>query len=66
MIRPIDDPYSKTGGIAVLYGNLAPDGCVVKQSAVAPEMLVHEGPAKVYNSEEEAIKGIFGKESKSR
>ena len=65
VIRPIDDPYSKTGGIAVLYGNLAPDGCVVKQSAVAPEMLVHEGPAKVYNSEEEAIKGIFGKEVKA-
>lgn len=65
VIRPIDDPYSKTGGIAVLYGNLAPDGCVVKQSAVAPEMLVHDGPAKVYNSEEEAIKGIFGKEVKA-
>lgn len=65
VIRPIDDPYSKTGGIAVLYGNLAPDGCVVKQSAVAPEMLVHEGPAKVYNSEEEAIKGIFGNEVKA-
>ena len=64
VIRPIDKPYSQTGGIAVLYGNLAPDGCVVKRSAVAEEMLVHEGPAKVYNSEEEAIKGIFGKEVK--
>lgn len=65
IIRPIDKPYSQTGGIAVLYGNLAPDGCVVKRSAVAEEMLVHEGPAKVYNSEEEAIKGIFGKEVKA-
>ncbi|WP_297237427.1 dihydroxy-acid dehydratase [uncultured Faecalicoccus sp.] len=62
VIRPIDQPYSHTGGIAVLRGNLAPDGCVVKQSAVAPEMLVHEGPAKVYDSEEEAIAGIFNKE----
>lgn len=62
VIRPIDQPYSHTGGIAVLRGNLAPDGCVVKQSAVAPEMLVHEGPAKVYDSEEEAITGIFNKE----
>lgn len=65
VIRPIDTPYSQTGGIAVLYGNLAPDGCVVKRSAVAEEMLVHEGPAKVYNSEEDAIKGIFGKEVKA-
>lgn len=65
VIRPIDKPYSQTGGIAVLYGNLAPDGCVVKRSAVAEEMLVHEGPAKVYNSEEKAIKGIFGKEVKA-
>ena len=59
VIRPIDNPYSKTGGIAVLRGNLAPDGCVVKRSAVAPEMLVHEGPAKVYESEEEAIAAIY-------
>ncbi len=58
-IRPIDNPYSATGGIAVLKGNLAPDGCVVKRSAVAPEMLVHEGPAKVYESEEEAIAAIY-------
>ena len=58
-IRTIENPYSKTGGIAVLKGNLAPDGCVVKRSAVAPEMLVHEGPAKVYESEEEAIAAIY-------
>ena len=61
IIRPIDDPYTKTGGIAVLKGNLAPDGCVVKQSAVAPEMMVHQGPARVYNSEEEAIADIYAK-----
>lgn len=60
VIRPIDNPYSQTGGIAVLKGNLAKDGCVVKRSAVAKEMLVHEGPAKVFDSEEEAIQGIFG------
>ena len=59
VIRTVDNPYSKTGGIAVLKGNLAPDGCVVKRSAVAPEMLVHEGPAKVYESEEEAISAIY-------
>lgn len=59
VIRPVENPYSKTGGIAVLRGNLAKDGCVVKRSAVAPEMLVHEGPAKVFNSEEEAIKVIY-------
>ena len=58
-IRPIDDPYSETGGIAVLRGNLAPDSCVVKRSAVAPEMLVHRGPARVFDSEEEAIKVIY-------
>lgn len=60
VIRKPENAYSKTGGIAVLRGNLAPDGCVVKQSAVAPEMVVHEGPAKVFDSEEEAIAGIFG------
>ncbi|WP_304424386.1 dihydroxy-acid dehydratase [Faecalibaculum rodentium] len=60
VIRKPENAYSKTGGIAVLRGNLAPDGCVVKQSAVAPAMLVHEGPAKVFDSEEEAIAGIFG------
>ena len=59
VIRTPDNAYSKTGGIAVLKGNLAPDGCVVKRSAVAPEMLVHEGPAKVYESEEEAIAAIY-------
>lgn len=60
VIRTVDNPYTATGGLAVLKGNLAPDGCVVKRSAVAPEMLVHEGPAVVFNSEEEAIAGIFG------
>lgn len=60
IIRPIDQPYSKTGGIAVLKGNLAKDGAVVKQSAVAKEMLVHTGPARVFNSEEEAIEAIRG------
>lgn len=55
IIRPIDNPYSPTGGIAVLKGNLAPDRCVVKRSAVAAEMMRHRGPAKVFNSEEEAI-----------
>ncbi|MBO5051616.1 MAG: dihydroxy-acid dehydratase [Clostridia bacterium] len=59
VIRTPDSAFSKTGGIAVLKGNLAPDGCVVKRSAVAPEMLVHEGPAKVYESEEEAIAAIY-------
>lgn len=60
IIRPIETPYSETGGIAVLKGNLAPDSCVVKRSAVAAEMLVHSGPAKVYNSEEDAIAAIKG------
>ena len=58
-IRPIDNPYSETGGIAVLKGNLAPDRCVVKRSAVVPEMLTHKGPARVFDSEEEAIKVIY-------
>ena len=58
VIRPIDDPYSQTGGIAVLRGNLAPDGCVVKRSAVLPEMLVHEGPARVFDCEEDAQAAI--------
>jgi len=58
IIRTIDNPHRKDGGIAVLWGNLAEDGCVVKQGAVAPEMMVHTGPAKVYNSEEEASAGI--------
>ena len=60
IIRPIDNPYSKTGGIAVLRGNLAPDSCVVKRSAVAPEMLCHEGPAKVFDCEEDAMEAILG------
>ncbi len=59
VIRPFDDPYSATGGLMILRGNLAPDGGVVKRSAVAAEMLVHEGPARVYNSEEEAIAAIY-------
>ena len=58
VIRPIDNPYSETGGIAVLRGNLAPDGSVVKRSAVAPEMLVHEGPARVFECEEDAQAAI--------
>ncbi len=61
VIRPIETPYRPTGGIAVLSGNLAPDGAVVKESAVAEEMLVHSGPARVYNSEDEAIAAIVGK-----
>nr|MCR5399431.1 dihydroxy-acid dehydratase [Lachnospiraceae bacterium] len=60
VIRPIDNPYSKTGGLAVLKGNLAPDGSVVKRSAVVPEMLKHEGPARVFDCEEDAIEAIFG------
>jgi dihydroxy-acid dehydratase len=60
VIRPIDNPYSKTGGLAVLKGNLAPDGSVVKRSAVVEEMLVHEGPARVFDCEEDAIDAIKG------
>ena len=59
LIRPIDKPYSPYGGIAVLKGSLAPEGCVVKQSAVAPEMMVHSGPARVFDSEEDAIAAIY-------
>lgn len=59
IIRPIDNPYSQDGGIAVLKGNLAPEGCVVKRSAVAPEMMRHTGPARVFNSEEDAIAAIY-------
>ncbi len=58
-IRPIDDPYSPTGGLQILWGNLAPDGCVVKRSAVAPEMQVHSGPARVFDSEDAAISAIY-------
>ena len=59
IIRPIENPYSPDGGIAVLKGNLAPEGCVVKRSAVAPEMMVHSGPARVFDSEDDAIKAIY-------
>lgn len=60
VIRPVENPYSQTGGIAILKGNLAPDSGVVKRSAVAPEMLVHEGPARVFDCEEDAIAAIKG------
>ncbi|MBP5299029.1 MAG: dihydroxy-acid dehydratase, partial [Lachnospiraceae bacterium] len=60
VIRPTSNPYSKTGGLAVLKGNLAPDGSVVKQSAVVPEMMIHEGPARVFDCEEDAIAAIKG------
>ena len=61
VIRPVDNPFDKTGGIAVLSGNLAPEGAVVKRSAVAAEMLCHKGPARVFDSEEEAIAAIYAK-----
>ena len=61
VIKDIDAPFSKTGGIAILFGNLAPDGCVVKRSAVDEKMLKHEGPARVFDSEEDAIKAIYDK-----
>ena len=60
VIRPVDNPYSKTGGLAVLKGNLAPDGSVVKRSAVVEEMMIHEGPARVFDCEEDAISAIKG------
>ena len=60
VIRPVENPYSETGGIAVLKGNIAPDSCVVKRSAVVPEMMVHEGPARVFDCEEDAIDAIKG------
>ena len=60
VIRPIENPYSETGGLAVLKGNLAPDGGVVKRSAVCEEMMVHEGPARVFDCEEDAIEAIKG------
>lgn len=59
VLRNIENPYSKTGGIAILWGNIAKDGCVVKRSAVADEMLIHKGPARVFDSEEEAIAAIY-------
>ena len=61
VIRPVENPYTPTGGLAALFGNLAPEGGVVKQSAVVPEMLVHEGPARVFECEEDAIAAILGK-----
>ncbi len=60
VIRPVENPYSLTGGLAVLSGNIAPEGGVVKQSAVVPEMMVHEGPARVFDSEDDAIEAILG------
>jgi dihydroxy-acid dehydratase len=60
IVRPIDNPYSEEGGIAILYGNVAPEGCCVKQSAVAPEMMQNTGVAKVYTSEEDAVDAILG------
>lgn len=65
VIRPFNDPYSTQGGIAILRGNIAPAGCVVKQSAVAPEMMRHTGPARVFEGEEEAIAAIYGGKIKS-
>lgn len=65
VIRPLDNPYKKEGGIAVLRGNLAPDGAVVKQSAVEPEMMTHKGPARVFDSEEEAYDAILARNIKS-
>jgi dihydroxy-acid dehydratase len=59
IVKSVEKPYRETGGLAILRGNLAPDGCVVKESAVADEMLKHEGPAKVYDSEEAAVNSIF-------
>ncbi len=64
VIRSVAEPYSKTGGLTILFGNLAPEGAVVKSGAVAPEMMVHEGPARVFENEEEATKGIMGGEVK--
>ncbi|WP_346666273.1 dihydroxy-acid dehydratase [uncultured Mailhella sp.] len=58
-VRPLSNPYSPTGGLQILWGNIAPDGCVVKRSAVAPEMLTHSGPARVFDSEDEAIDAIY-------
>ena len=60
VIRPVENPYSTTGGLAILWGNIAQEGCVVKRSAVAPEMLVHSGPARVFDDEEQAIEAIYG------
>lgn len=65
VIRPLDNPYSESGGLAILFGNLAREGAVVKKGAVDPEMMQHEGPARVYNSEEEATAAILGKRIRS-
>lgn len=62
VIRPLDDPHSESGGLAILFGNLAPDGAVVKKGAVALEMMKHEGPARVFDSEEEAVQAILGRQ----
>ena len=64
VIRPLSNPYSPTGGLTILFGNLAPESAVVKSGAVAPEMMVHSGPARVFDSEEEAAKAITSKEIK--
>jgi dihydroxy-acid dehydratase len=61
VIRPLSDPYTQTGGITTLFGSLAPDGAVIKSAAVVPEMMVHQGPAQVFDSEEEAIKALTNK-----
>ena len=66
VIRPIDNPYSQTGGLAALKGNLAPDSGIVKRSAVVPEMMVHEGPARVFDCEEDAIAAIHGRQDRCR
>jgi len=65
VIREFDEPYHKTGGLAILYGNLAPEGAVVKEAAVAPEMMQHSGPARIFDSEPEAAEAIIGKQIKS-
>ena len=65
-IRPIDNPYSQTGGLPILWGNIAPDGCVVKRSAVAPEMQVHSGPARVFDSEEHRHCGYLRRRHRTR
>ncbi len=65
VIRPLGDPYSRQGGLAVLRGNIAPDGAVVKQAAVSPAMLTHEGPARVFNGEEEAVEALYHGKIKS-
>jgi dihydroxy-acid dehydratase len=62
VIRPLDNPYHETGGLCCLFGNLAPDGSVVKAAAVLPEMMRHQGPARIYNSEQEAVNAILGRE----